>query len=82
MIYIVIFTSALILEAASTKYIQAVASKHIKAAAFWAFISPLLNLFYVSYLIESNSFFDRLIMALVLGAGYAVGSVIAMYKKK
>jgi hypothetical protein len=81
MIYIIIFISALVLEVASTKYIQAVAEKKIKAAAFWAFLSPVLNLFYISYLIESDNFLQRLLIAVVLGLGYATGSIFAMYKK-
>jgi len=73
--YLIIATSAFILETASTMYIATVANRDI-AMIFWAFIGPFLALPFIGYMVESKVWSDRLKMAMASGFGYMLGATI------
>jgi hypothetical protein len=78
--YIFTFLAAIILEIASTKYIQAVSNKDVRSVVFWAFMSPLLNLPFYGILVDTSTWSERVILAIVYGLGYAVGAYLTFLK--
>jgi len=77
--YLIIFTSAFLLELVTTAYIWNVAEKKPLEAMIFAFISPFMSLPFVLYVIDEKSLPERLKMACCSGSGYAVGVCIIMY---
>jgi positive regulator of sigma E activity len=76
--YIIIFTSAFLLELVMSFYIAGIAEKRMVQSVFFAFITPFMSLPFISYVIEAKSMKDRAIMACFSGSGYAVGVYVCM----
>jgi hypothetical protein len=81
MSYIIIIICAALLESISTLHIKAIGDKRIKAAALFALVGPLLNLPFYGFLVDSGTWIERGLMALCLGVGYAIGTILALFKK-
>jgi hypothetical protein len=73
--YLIVGLAAFTIEVASTMYISTVADKSV-AMIFWAFVGPFLGLPFIAYQIEAKNWFDRLLLALVSGVGYALGALL------
>ena len=76
--YIIIFTSALILEICSTFYIRYVSETNTLGMLFFAFISPFLGLPFSGYMVESDNWNERIKMAFSLAFGYVVGALLVI----
>ena len=76
--YLIIGTSALIIEICSTFYIRAVAESDTLLMLLFASISPFLGLPFIGYMIETKVWSDRLKQALALSIGYAVGVLVVI----
>ena len=76
--YIIIFTSALIIEICSTFYIRFVADKNSLGMLFFAFIAPFLGLPFAGFMVESKQWNERIKMAFSLAFGYVVGALIVI----
>lgn len=76
--YIIIFTSALILEICSTFYIRYVSEANTIGMLFFAFISPFLGLPFSGYMVESDNWNERIKMAFSLAFGYVVGALLVI----
>ena len=74
--YLILFIAAVTLELLSTLYIQAVAASNMPAVAVLAFLSPLANLPFVGYMVESKIWSERIRLALVYGFGYMAGAML------
>lgn len=70
------------MEVCSTLMIMAIAKQLILAAMFWSFLSPLLNFAFYNYFVEAKDRRDRMVMTVVNGVGYAVGTGIILYASK
>jgi len=75
---VILYTAALIIEICSTFYITAVTEKSAIKMMFWAFVGPFLSLPFIAYQIEAESMKERVYMAFVYGAGYAVGAGVVL----
>lgn len=73
--YLIIFSSAFILEIASTLYITTISDKSA-GMLFMAFIGPFLSLPFAGYMVESKNWNMRLKLALATACGYFVGALI------
>ena len=76
---IIIFLSAFIMEICSTFYITNVSKQNIIGMVIFAGIAPFLGLPFLNYVIESENFKQRLLMAVYLSFGYIVGSMFVYY---
>ncbi len=76
--YIIIFTSALILEICSTFYIRYVSEANTIGMLFFAFMSPFLGLPFSGYMVESDNWNERIKMAFSLAFGYVVGALLVI----
>jgi hypothetical protein len=76
--YLIIFTSALIIEISSTFYIRFVADKNSFGMLFFAFIGPFLGLPFAGFMVESKQWNERIKMAFSLAFGYVVGVLIVI----
>jgi hypothetical protein len=74
--YLILFISSIIIEIASTFYINAVTEKELYAMMFWAFVGPFLGLPFLKYQIEAKNNMQRLKLALCYGLGYALGAFL------
>lgn len=76
---IIIFASAFIIEICSTFYITHVSKQNIVGMICFAGIAPFLGLPFLNYVIESENFKERLLMAMYMSLGYIAGSVFVYY---
>jgi len=81
MSYLIIIICAALLETFSTLHIKAISEKRVKLAALFALIGPLLNLPFYGFLVDSGGRGERIGMALCLGIGYGLGTILALLKK-
>ena len=77
--YAVIYVSALIIEICSTFYITYVSAKNVVGMMVFAFIGPFLSLPFVGYIVDAQTWKDRLKMAFASAFGYVTGSLIVIY---
>jgi hypothetical protein len=78
--YGITMLSALILETGSTMYIAAVAEHHAMML-FWAFIAPFLNLPFTGFMLETNTWRQRFLLALSMAIGYCLGSLLVYWQR-
>jgi hypothetical protein len=76
--YIIIGTSALLIEICSTLYIRSVAESDTYMMLFFAAISPFLGLPFIGYMVETKVWSERIKQALALSVGYAIGALIVI----
>ena len=76
--YFIIFLSAFATEIFSTFYITAVSEKDTSAMIGFAIIRPFLALPFAGYMLDSKNWNERIIMAISLSIGYALGSVLVI----
>ena len=76
--YLIIFTSALIIEICSTFYIRFVADKNTFGMLFFAFVGPFIGLPFAGYMVESKQWGERIKMALALAFGYVTVALIVI----
>ena len=76
--YLIIFTSAVIIEICSTFYIRFVADKNSFGMLFFAFIGPFLGLPFAGFMVESKQWNERIKMAFSLAFGYVTGVIIVI----
>ena len=76
--YLIIFTSALIIEICSTFYIRFVADKNTFGMLFFAFVGTFIGLPFAGYMVESKQWGERIKMALALAFGYVTGALIVI----
>jgi hypothetical protein len=76
--YIIIATSALLIEICSTFYIRSVAESDTYMMLFFAAISPFLGLPFIGYMVETKVWSERIKQALALSVGYAIGALIVI----
>lgn len=76
--YLIIFTSALIIEICSTFYIRFVADKNTFGMLFFAFVGPFIGLPFAGYMVESKEWGERIKMAFALAFGYVTGALIVI----
>lgn len=77
--YLILFISSLIIEIAATFYIGSVANKDSIPMVFWAFVGPFLGLPFIKYQIEAKTNTERFKIAICMGFGYAIGSIIVIF---
>ena len=77
--YLLIFTSALVLEIGSTMYINSVSDKQITATMFWAFLGPFIALPFAGFVADEKTWRGRFYLALSSSMGYTAGALISMY---
>ena len=77
--YFIIGLSALIIEICSTFYIRSVAEANLPMMLFFAGISPFLGLPFISYMVDSENWLDRIKQALSLSIGCIMGVLVVMY---
>ena len=76
--YLIIFTSALIIEICSTFYIRFVAEGNTMGMIFFASLGPFLGLPFTGYMVESKLWSERIKMACALSCGYVTGAIIVI----
>lgn len=76
--YLVILLSALIIEIASTFYIAFVSEKNALGMVIMASLGPFLGLPFTGYMVESETWRERIQMALALSLGYVLGSTVVI----
>jgi len=76
--YIIIATSALLIEICSTFYIRSVAESDTYMMLFFAAISPFLGLPFIGYMVETKVWSERIKQALALSVGYSIGALIVI----
>jgi hypothetical protein len=76
--YIIIGTSALLIEICSTFYIRSVAESDTYMMLFFASISPFLGLPFIGYMVETKVWSERIKQALALSVGYSIGALIVI----
>ena len=76
--YIIIGTSALLIEICSTFYIRSVAESDTYMMLFFAAISPFLGLPFIGYMVETKVWSERIKQAFALSVGYAIGALIVI----
>ena len=77
--YLIISTSALILEVGSTMYISSVADKSITSTMFWAFVGPFIALPFAGFVADEKTWKGRFFLALASSLGYTIGALLSMY---
>jgi hypothetical protein len=77
--YLVTFLSAFVIEICSTFYINFVATHNVIGMIFFAAISPWLSLPFLAYVIESNTWLEKIRLAFYMSIGYMVGSFFVIY---
>jgi hypothetical protein len=73
--YIITSISACVLELCSTLYITTVSEKSAYMLLM-AFIGPFLTLPFAGFMVESKNWGERIRLALAMGIGYFLGSLI------
>ena len=76
--YIIIGTSALLIEICSTFYIRSVAESNAYMMLFFAAISPFLGLPFIGYMVETTVWSERIKQALALSVGYSIGALLVI----
>lgn len=76
--YLIVLTSACVLEIGSTFYINVVSEKNYLGMIIFAFIGPFLSLPFVGYMVESKNWIERSKLAFFSGVGYMFGSIITI----
>lgn len=76
---IIIFVSAFVIEISSASYITYVSKHNLIGMIIFASIAPFLGLPFLNYVIESENFKERLLMAAYMSLGYITGSVFVYY---
>ena len=74
--YGIIFLSAVIIEVCSTFFIRAIAQNNIPLMYFFAMIGPFLGLPFIGYMVESETWSERIKQAVALSIGYGAGMTI------
>jgi hypothetical protein len=77
--FLILFISSLIIEIAATFYIGSVAKNDSMSMILWAFLGPFLSLPFIKYQIEAKNDSQRLRLALCMGLGYSIGSMIVSF---
>jgi hypothetical protein len=77
--YIFTWIACLIITLFSTLYIKSVANNDIIMAMLSDLIVPLLGVVYYHFLIEEKTIFGKVILALVSGTAYAIGTGLILY---
>jgi hypothetical protein len=76
--YPIIFLSALIIEVCSTMYMRYVADRNAIGMIIFAMIGPWLGLPFIGYMIDTDTWKQRIIYATVMSFGYGVGSLFVI----
>ena len=74
--YFIIYISAVIIEVCSTFFIRAIAQNNIPAMYFFAMIGPFLGLPFIGYMVDSETWGERIKQAVALSIGYGTGMTI------
>ena len=77
--YLIIGLSALIIEICSTFYIRSVSTGDIPMMLFFASISPFLGLPFIGYMVETETWRERIRQAIALSVGYGLGVLVVVY---
>lgn len=76
--WFIIFLSAFIIEICSTFYINYVADKNAIGMIIFAALGPFLSLPFAGYMVESKTWKERIVMALVMAVGYMAGTILVI----
>jgi hypothetical protein len=76
--WFIIFLSAFTIEICSTFYINYVADKNAIGMIIFAAIGPFLGLPFAGYMVESKTWKERILMAVIMAIGYMTGTIVVI----
>lgn len=76
--YVLLLMAAAWMAYGSIGFVVSAAEKNVLLTGLWEFVGPLINVFYLHYLIEGKTLKKRIFLAVLSGIGFSLGSMLTI----